>query len=143
MADTPIIPSSIEQFPAKTHDKIRYADTDRQGHVNNAVFSTFLETGRVELLYNPDSPLTETGCEFVIASILLNLKGEIRWPGLIDIGTAVSRLGNSSMTLLQGLFQEGRCVATAETVIVQIDSSTRRSSALGQAAVDTLRRLAI
>jgi acyl-CoA thioester hydrolase len=47
------------------------------------------------------------------------------------------------MTLLQGLFQEGRCVATAETVIVQIDSSTRRSSALGQAAVDTLRRLAI
>ena len=46
-----------EEFPLKTYDKIRYADTDRQGHVNNAVFSTFLETGRVKILYNPDYPI--------------------------------------------------------------------------------------
>ncbi len=43
----------IGDFPVVTTDKLRYCDTDRQGHVNNAVFLTFLETGRVELLYNP------------------------------------------------------------------------------------------
>ena len=36
----------LDQFPLRTRDKLRYADTDRQGHVNNAVFATFLETGR-------------------------------------------------------------------------------------------------
>ncbi len=36
----------LEEFPLRTSDKVRYGDTDRQGHVNNAVFSTFLETGR-------------------------------------------------------------------------------------------------
>lgn len=36
---------SLEDFPLRTYDKIRYADTDQQGHVNNAVFATFLETG--------------------------------------------------------------------------------------------------
>ena len=40
----------LGQFPCRTYDKLRYADTDRQGHVNNAVFSTMLETGRVEFL---------------------------------------------------------------------------------------------
>lgn len=40
----------LEGFPFRSSDKLRYGDTDRQGHVNNAVFSTFLETGRVELL---------------------------------------------------------------------------------------------
>lgn len=37
----------LKDFPSVTFDKIRYGDTDRQGHVNNAVFSAFLETGRV------------------------------------------------------------------------------------------------
>ena len=32
----------------------RYGDTDRQGHVNNAAFATFCETGRVLFLY-PDA----------------------------------------------------------------------------------------
>jgi acyl-CoA thioester hydrolase len=38
-------------------DNIRYRDTDRRGPVNNAVFSTSPETGRVELLYDPNEPL--------------------------------------------------------------------------------------
>ena len=48
---------TLEQFPIRTYDKLRYADTDRQGHVNNAVFSTFLETGRVELIYDSEAHL--------------------------------------------------------------------------------------
>ncbi len=42
---------TLEDFPHRTFDKLRYGDTDRQGHVNNAVFATFLETGRVEMLF--------------------------------------------------------------------------------------------
>jgi len=30
--------AEYEDFPLKVYDKIRYADTDRQGHVNNALF---------------------------------------------------------------------------------------------------------
>lgn len=32
---------ALEDFPFQTFDKVRYADTDRQGHVNNAAFATF------------------------------------------------------------------------------------------------------
>jgi len=87
----------LEQFPSRTYDKLRYAGTDRQGHVNNAVFSTFLETGRVEFLYNPESPLAASDGSFVIASLNLQLRAEIFWPGVVKIGTAVTRIGKSSI----------------------------------------------
>lgn len=89
----------LEDFPLISYDKIRYADTDRQGHVNNAVFSTFLETGRVEILYNPEYPVKNRESNFVIASLKLDFLNEIAWPGQIDIGTGVLKIGNSSVVL--------------------------------------------
>ena len=125
---------TLEQFPFQTYDKVRYADTDRQGHVNNAVFSTFLETGRVEFLYDPLNPLAAENTAFVIATLNLKFLSEIYWPGRIDIGTGVTKVGNSSIGILQGLFQTGRCVATAETIIVQMNEQTRKSHPLSDKA---------
>lgn len=123
-------PDPLDAYPLRTHEKLRYADTDRQGHVNNAVFATMLETGRVELLYAPEAPLHDAGCAFVVASLHLDFLGEITWPGRVEIGTRIARIGNSSFTVEQGLFQHDRCVATARTVIVQMNESTRRPQVL-------------
>jgi acyl-CoA thioester hydrolase len=95
---------SLDDFPMQTADKLRYGDTDRQGHVNNA--------------------------EFVIAQLVLDFRNEIHWPGTVQIGTRVASIGRSSIKLDQAIFQNGRCAATAQTVIVQIDTSTRQSSPL-------------
>lgn len=111
-------------FPIVTFDKVRYADTDRQGHVNNALFATFLETGRVELLYNSEKPLMSVSGEFVIASLNLSFLGEIQWPGEVKIGTYISRVGNSSIHIRQALFQKSHCVAKAETVVVHDPQSS-------------------
>ena len=118
-----------EDFPLKTYDKVRYCDTDRQGHVNNALFSTFLETGRTELLY-AKVPLHSKNASFVIVNQKLDLLSEIRWPGTVEIGTVVTRIGNSSLSLFQGLYQNGKLVALADTTIVQMDEHTRKSKPL-------------
>jgi acyl-CoA thioester hydrolase len=130
----------LSAFPFQTFDKIRYADTDRQGHVNNAAFATFIETGRVEFLYDPNAPLAVDNGSFVIASLTLRFAAEVNWPGRIDIGTAVTKLGKSSLYLYQGLFQADHCVATAETVIVQMDDHTRRSAPLSDTTRAFLER---
>ncbi|MDC7228533.1 MAG: thioesterase family protein [Spirochaetales bacterium] len=129
---------SINDFPLKTTEKIRYRDTDRQGHVNNAVFSTFLEAGRVELLYNSGEHLTSPGSSFVIASLKLDFLNEINWPGEIEIGTVVKKIGRSSITLEQGLFQHAKYIAQAETVIVQMNNKTRKSKPLNDFAIEKL-----
>lgn len=128
----------LAAFPLRTFDKVRYADTDRQEHVNNAHFVTFLETGRVEVLYNPQWPILAAGASFVMASLKLDFVREINWPGQVDIGTGVAKIGTSSITLFQQLFQHEHSVARAETVIVQVDNLTRRGTPLTDPARQTL-----
>jgi acyl-CoA thioester hydrolase len=131
---------TLDAFPFRTYDKLRYADTDRQGHVNNAVFATFLETGRAEFLYDPAHPLAAPGAAFVIASLSLAFQAEVTWPGQVDIGTGVTRVGTSSLALHQGVFQDGRPVAAADTVIVQVHDETRRAHPLTDTARGFLER---
>ena len=125
---------TLKDYPLQAHDKLRYSDTDRQGHINNAVFSTFLETGRVELLCSPEEPLLPDNASFVIARLNLQLLAEMHWPGTVEIGSAITQIGNSSIHLTQSLFQNGICTATAETVIVQVDNTTHRSCPLTDSA---------
>ncbi len=132
---------TLADFPIHSQDKLRYSDTDRQGHVNNAVFATLLETGRVEFLYAKEGVLHEPGCSFVIASLQLDFLNEVHWPGAVDIGTRVAKIGRSSVTLDQALFQDGKCVASSKTVIVHVDATTRKSAPLGERAVARLSKL--
>ncbi len=128
-------------YPARTFDKVRYADTDRQGHVNNAHFSEYFETGRVELLYHPDHPLHDEDASFVIASFHIDYRQEIHWPGTVDIGTAIIKIGTSSIRIQQALFQNNHLVATAESVIVHVKDG--KSFPLSSPTRNTLQRYVV
>jgi acyl-CoA thioester hydrolase len=125
----------LDQFPLMTYEKLRYVDTDRQGHVNNAVFVTMLETGRVEVLYNPEKPLMSENCSFVIVNLNVNFLAEITWPGRVEIGSRVAKIGRSSVTIEQALFQDEVCVATATTVVAQVNDIEKRSQVLNDSTV--------
>lgn len=123
----------LEDFAGQAYDKLRYGDTDRQGHVNNAVFATFMETGRVELIYNPDDPLLEDGFSFVLAKLDINYIAEVLWPGTVEIGSRVTRVGRSSVSMQQAVFQAAKLCASAETVVVHFDQTTRKSHPFSEA----------
>jgi acyl-CoA thioester hydrolase len=107
-------------------ETIRFGDLDRQNHVNNAVFSTFFESGRVIILYEKEYGLVVPGTNFVLAHLSINFLDEVRWPGQVEIGTAIAGIGNSSIRLDQALFVKGICVATAENTLVLVDTATRK-----------------
>lgn len=119
-------PPRREHFAHWTTDVIRYGDLDRQNHVNNAVFSTFLESGRVVVLRDPAYGLLVPGAEFALVRAVIDFRGEMRWPGSVEIGTAIARLGSSSLTFDQALFVADDCMASAETTVVLVDAQTRR-----------------
>jgi acyl-CoA thioester hydrolase len=129
---------TYQTFPVRTYDKVRYGDTDRQGHVNNATMATFLETGRVEILYGVEHPVLAENCSFVVASLKVDYLREITWPGTVEIGTGVIRVGNSSIHFYQQIFQNDICVAQAETVSVQVLNQTGKSNPLSETARQTL-----
>ena len=130
--------SSFRQW---AFDKLRYADCDRQGHVNNAVYATFCETGRVTFLYDPVEPFGPPGTEFVIVRLTIDFLAELHYPGNVDIGTRVLSIGRKSFVLGQGIFQGEKCHATAECVMVLLDTQTRRAVTLPENLRDRLERL--
>ena len=77
---TPLTDPGI--FPLWTRETLRFADTDRLGHVNNAVFATFCESGRVAFFYDPAALLVPPGCAVVIARLVLDFRAEMHWPGV-------------------------------------------------------------
>lgn len=129
-------PPTIEEYPIRAVDLIRYGDTDRQGHVNNAVFATFFETGRVSFLFDPS--ILPEGTMLVIARLVIDFRAELTWPGEVEIGTRVEGISNRSFTLSQALFHNGKCAATSESTIVLVDETTRRSTPLSQELVSAL-----
>lgn len=134
----------FSDFPLKSYDKIRYSDTDRQGHVNNANFSTFLETGRTELLYLYEGhPLHDEDGSFVIAKQEIELIAEIKWPGTMEIGTLISKVGNSSIGFYQNLYQGDTLVAKAKSVIVHVDVNTKRSKPLSEETKEILMKFTL
>jgi acyl-CoA thioester hydrolase len=111
-------------------DRLRYNDTDRQGHINNAVYATFFETGRVGFVEAAREEIVGVGSEFVVARVVIDFRAELYYPGMVDIGTTVRRIGRSSIVLAHAVFKEDLCAATGESVLVQIDTATRRSAPL-------------
>ena len=133
----------LSSFPSTVREILRFRDTDRLGHVNNAVFATFCETGRTALLYDPETGFGAPDCEYVIARLELDYLGELNWPGEVMIGTGVKRVGRTSLTLTNAVYDGARAVARAETVIVQIDRQTRAARPLSKALAQRLSTLTL
>ncbi len=109
-----------------TTQQLRFCDTDRLGHVNNAVYAVMVEAGRAELMTEAglhDDP----GHGVVIARLELDFLREMNWPGTIRIETVVQRIGQRSLHLRQTLHQGDTLVARATSVLAVIDTATRRA----------------
>jgi acyl-CoA thioester hydrolase len=131
---------TLADFPVRTIEKLRFADTDRNGHITNSVFAVCCQNARMELLCDPARVPTPVNTQFVTARLLLEFRAEMHWPGTVVIGTRVERIGQSSVILMQGLFMNERCVAVAESVVVLTDGASRRSTLLPDATTQALRR---
>ncbi|WP_415382375.1 acyl-CoA thioesterase [Halosimplex sp. TS25] len=106
---------------------VRYRDLDTFGHVNNVVYGTYCEQARVA--YIEEVLGLEDISEFsaVVVSLNIDFRSSVTEMTTVDVGVAVSRLGESSFTMTYELGQDGDLVAEAETTQVFVDPETRES----------------
>ena len=130
----------LADFPHRVTDNIRYADLDPQGHVNNAVFSTYFATGRVAMFRDPDLGIGVENATYVLVRQEIDFLHELRWPGDVEIGTALAELGRSSFTVVQTIFCGDDCAAAGRATLVMMDTITRRPRPLAQDAIARLEK---
>jgi acyl-CoA thioester hydrolase len=121
----------LANYPHRVRDIVRYGDLDPQGHVNNAVFATYFETGRVAMFREPgDLGIGVANATYVLARQEIDFLHELRWPGGVEIGTALAELGRSSFTVVQTIFNGDICAAAGRATLVMLDTQTRRARPL-------------
>jgi acyl-CoA thioester hydrolase len=120
----------LEDFPYRISDNVRFADLDPNQHVNNAVYATYFETGRVTLMKDRGLGLMPQGLGWIMVRLDIHFRAELGWPGQIEMGLGVTKFGRTSVTFDQVVFSEGKCVASAQAVTVLIDEATRKPTPL-------------
>ncbi len=120
----------LEDFPYRLSDNVRFGDLDPNQHVNNAVYATYFETGRVTLMKDRSYGLMPEGLAWIMVRLDIHFRAELRWPGKIELGLGVTKFGRTSVTLEQVVFSEGECVASAQAVTVLINEATRKPAPL-------------
>ncbi|MCK1511975.1 acyl-CoA thioesterase [Bradyrhizobium sp. 190] len=116
----------LEDFPYRLSDNVRFADLDPNQHVNNAVYATYFETGRVTLMKDRSYGLMPEGLGWIMVRIDIHFRAELHWPGKIELGLGVAKFGRTSVSFDQVVFSEGKCVASARAITVLIDETTRK-----------------
>lgn len=109
---------------------IRYCDQDPVGHINNAAMAAFLEQARVNLVYPLLKRFGGPRFELVIARLVIDYLNELHFPGNVEVGTRIARLGSKSFMLHHAVFMAGEEVsaAAAECVMVFFDVVKREST---------------
>jgi acyl-CoA thioester hydrolase len=130
----------LEDFPYRLTDNVRFADLDPNQHVNNAVYATYFETGRVTLVKDRSFGLMPPGLGWMLVRLDIHFRAELRWPGTIEMGLGVAKFGRTSVTFDQVVFSESKCVASAQSVTVLIEERTRKPTPLTEEILGNFQR---
>jgi acyl-CoA thioester hydrolase len=101
------------EFPYVHRDRVRFRDCDAMGHVNNAVYSTYLEEARIGVLGDLIG--------FILARVEIDFRSELRNGEDVEVRTRCSRIGTKSFDLEHVISADGRVVAEARSVLVSYD----------------------
>lgn len=113
----------MDEFDHTTELGVRFRDLDTMGHVNNAVYVSYLEQARAEYFEDIIGvPLADA--EIVLAELAIEYEAPIALKDTVTVFTRVPELGESSFPMENVIKTDGDRAATAELTIVPFDLDT-------------------
>jgi acyl-CoA thioester hydrolase len=119
----------MEDYPFVHRQAVVLRDLDGFGHVNNAVYLTYIENARVAYLKQAVGfgSLAEIGN--VMASVTLNFREQAGFEDQLEVGVRTARVGTKSFVLEHEIrTADGRVIADATTVQVMYDVASQQST---------------
>lgn len=116
-------------FPIQT----RWADNDMYGHVNNVTYYSYFDTAANALLIQKCGfDLRQSPNIGLVVESMCSFLEELSYPEIIDVGVAIRKIGNSSLTYDLAIFKQNQNHASAQGhfVHVFVDRLTRKSTSI-------------
>ena len=118
-----------DAFRHRTTLQVRFRDTDAFGHVNNAVFFSYVELARVQYLIDvlePDEPFERM--PLILARVECDFRSPIFFGQQVTVETRVERIGRSSIAMSHRMSAtpDDRVVGDVQSVLVTYDYAASR-----------------
>jgi acyl-CoA thioester hydrolase len=114
----------VDGFDFVHRETVRFRDLDAKGHVNNAVFLTYMESARVAFLLELGAASGLEDLSFIVARVEIDFRTPIAFGQEVEIGVRATRFGSKSFDLEYELRAGGRLAAEAKSVCVGYDYGT-------------------
>ncbi len=111
-------------------EQVRFRDLDPMGHVNNAVFLTYLEQARVAFFAQAGAATGLEDMNMIVARVEIDFKAPVRLGQEVEVSVRASRFGTKSFDLEYELRVDEELVAEAKSVQVAYDYERREPVAL-------------
>jgi|TARA_B100002051_G_C16285092_1_gene415409 acyl-CoA thioester hydrolase len=122
--------NNLSSYPIHVELQTRWRDLDAFGHVNNAVFATYIETARGTLFKRWNLPFNGMGQSLIVASITIDYHQQLKHPSDIIVGQKISRIGTSSFDIESSIFNRtntSESIASAKVTVVCFDFDQQQS----------------
>lgn len=123
-------------YPWAIEVATRFGDLDFNAHLNNVAIAQLYEEGRVRFNHHLREAYALGRPRFLVARVEIDYLGEARYPAPVTLAAASLAVGRTSWRIGLGLFQDGLCVGTCDTVMVHRGDT-------GPAAIPTALRTAL
>ena len=107
---------SLEDFLFHHNIQTRWKDMDSFGHINNAVYLTYIEDARTTLFKRWN--LNSQNKSVIVASLKIDYFTQIKHPSKLIIGSKISRIGNSSFDIQSAIFIDGLKKPAALSLVI-------------------------
>jgi len=118
-----------------TDIQMRFRDIDGMGHVNNAVYLSYIELARTQFYMHQANKRTLEEIDFILAHVEIDFQSQATWGDEIEVAAWPSKIGTSSFTLSYEISDKrsGRILARAKSVLVSYDYPTKKSKPIPSA----------
>ncbi len=112
--------------------EVRFNDVDGLGHVNNAIYLTFLEHARMRFFTQVAGSASEKDFPFILAHAALDYKVPIKMGAKLEVRMWTSRIGGKSWDFDYEIRDSEKSIqyATGKTVQVAYDYVLEKSDVL-------------
>lgn len=119
--------------------ELRFSDIDSYGHVNNAIYLTFLETARVKLFDQQKVDFSHSGVLFVVARAECEYKKPIVLADKVIIDLTIQSIGKVSFDIHYNIHNgEGTLFAKAKTTMVTIHPESHKTTSIPDSVKEAL-----
>ena len=111
----------MDGYPFVHREYVRFGDIDGAGHLNNAVYLTYIESARIEFARHLGLITSLVDLGMIVARVEIDFRAPVELGELVDVGVRIPRVGTKSFGMDHALYVGERLVAEAKTVLVAYD----------------------